>query len=45
MFDIDWKRYYELSSKPDKDLTEEELAFVKTMYHMEEVRAGLDGDE
>ena len=42
---IDWNRYNELQTKSPKDLTDEEREFFKFMYHAEEVRAGLDGDE
>jgi hypothetical protein len=32
--------YYDIG----RELTEEEKEFCKTMYHMEEVACGLDGD-
>lgn len=36
--------YEELFNKPDEQLTEVEKSFVRSMYHMEECAAGLDGD-
>lgn len=44
MFEIDWNRYYKLMQKPLDSWTDDEHEFCKTMYHMEEVMAGLDGD-
>ena len=44
MFEMNWNRYYELSKLSKEEMTEEEWEFFKYMYHVEEVRAGLDGD-
>lgn len=44
MFKIDWQRYEELHKKTKEEMTAEEWEFYKTMYHMEEVKCGLDGD-
>lgn len=44
MYKIDWQRYYDLEKKKKEEMTEEEWAFYKWMYHVEEFQAGLDGD-
>lgn len=38
------KIYEELFKRKEEDLTEEQRHFVHSMYHMEEVYCGLDGD-
>ena len=41
----DRQLYYELERQiGTREFTKEEDYFFKTMYHMEEVDAGLDGD-
>lgn len=42
---IDWQRYEKLEKKKREEMTEEEWEFFKFMYHVEEVQAGLDGQD
>lgn len=42
---IDWIRFHELEKKNITEMTKEEWEFFKFMYHVEEVQAGLDGQD
>jgi hypothetical protein len=44
VFEINWDRYNELSKKSKEEMTDDEWEFFRYVYHVEEFRAGLDGD-